>query len=571
MTQAFAANLFAFSSPDPETRRRVSERVRGHPAFSWVGEPGPGWVAGLAPLPPRPPIPVAHGLVVAQDTRGVFDQRRRESLLQLIDVHPEDLHRLPGDFSFLRCRTDGSATVARAVGGSQPLFLWRSGDSAAVSTCLSYLLRFVDASFEPDLLVLASHASGCSVFPNRRTAIEGVSILARGHYATIGRDTNVGRYWSPPETEARWTRATFAEHAREFRSQLLRSLRDAVASEGNLLSFSGGVDSSAIASLLMGRLEAPLSTVTFLPDGLKSLEHEGGFVDRILRQYPHRLQHSWKFRLSPGDRLRYLERAPLVPCVVTHPVLHVLPDLMRDQEIRVLFGGEFADELFGSIHTFADWAHNTTILDLILHPLRIPSSPKQVRRWARHHLLWLRGRPSLIAGSELPPLFADELREEYRDWYAGEQARLAADARARAFLAYAFEESVDVATAMNWEVASSLGVARSYPLLDRSLLELVFRCPPREAQRRMSKRLLRHALKDDVVRDNLFRRDKGLAEPRAPSWVPWSTPIPDALRPAIRPVAREVEACLPTSDALRLRLLLNMLNALRTSSTLGAR
>lgn len=566
MSHAFVSNLFAFRSPDPEARRRVDRRVRNDRSFTWVGEPGPQWIAGLAPLPPRGPHPVADSLVVAEDSRNALARSGtgRQELLAIVDGAPGRLAGIPGDFTFLRCRPDGSATIARSVGGPVPLYVWTAGDAAAIATCLDYLVRFVDVDFRLNPLVAAALANAWGPFIDDQAPLEGVWLLPRGHAAEVARGTRVIRYWDPPMPASRWTRAERVERTEQLREHIVESLVRSVASDGNLLAFSGGADSSALASLLMGTLGIPLSTLTFLPAPVESLEQELRFIDPLMRRYAHKLQSSWQLRLSDEDRLRMIRAAPRVASVVVNPALHVLPGLARERRLNVLLGGEFVDELLGSIRTFDDWANNTSLSGLVAHPLQIPSGPLRMLHWTRHRVRHLARKPRLFLPPALPAMFAPGLRQQYRDWYADQQRRLALDPHPRAYLCYRFRQGVDVTTAVNWEVTSSLGMARSFPMLQREIVELVFSAPAREAQDRRPKRLVRNALRRDVAPMNLLRTDKGhRVRPPLP-WAAWEAPLPAGLESVVAPSwFPEPPARVSVLDALRLEALANMLEALR--------
>jgi hypothetical protein len=88
---------------------------------------------------------------------------------------------------------------------------------------------------------------------------------------------------------------------------------------------------------------------------------------------------------------------------------------------------------------------------------------------------------------------------------------------------------------MNWEVASALGIRRSFPFFNRDVLELAFQCHPAELIGPDYKKLLRAALRDDVPERNLNRQDKG-------GWgvylrvghTAWGSVLPEALQAVLR-------------------------------------
>ena len=62
---------------------------------------------------------------------------------------------------------------------------------------------------------------------------------------------------------------------------------------------------------------------------------------------------------------------------------------------------------------------------------------------------------------------------------------------------------------MSWEGNSTLNLRRSFPFLQREVIELAYACHPAELIRPGHKLLLRRALELDVPAHNLNRADKG--------------------------------------------------------------
>src|SRR5207302_10789910 len=130
----------------------------------------------------------------------------------------------------------------------------------------------------------------------------------------------------------------------------------------------------------------------------------------------------------------------------------------REAPVRVLFGGEFADEICGGAGTTPDWAAHTSLLRVLTG--RWPSGPKDILRWVKHRTLAVQQNPVLPLPGILPAFARTAIGDEYRDWYAGRRRRAAADTDDRRFLHLCVEISNWVP--MNWEAASALGVRRSF-------------------------------------------------------------------------------------------------------------
>src|SRR5947208_15615132 len=77
------------------------------------------------------------------------------------------------------------------------------------------------------------------------------------------------------------------------------------------------------------------------------------------------IERSWTVRLRAETRLGLLRAVPRIVFHVIHPALCALPGITREAPVRVLFGGEFADEVCGSAFTLPDWPHYTSRVDLL--------------------------------------------------------------------------------------------------------------------------------------------------------------------------------------------------------------
>ena len=503
------ANLFAACDPDPLSLAALERDLRTSGEFRSVSRPSLGWVVATSPLPGGEGSdgPLLGGVVEFVEGEDVVCDRLRE-LCRLSDQAPERLGQLPGDFGFIRLRSDGSATVVRSCGGLVPFYLTRAGDRLAVSTRLGDLVRYLPDGPRLDPLVNAVWTSGWGLFPDGRTFLDNVSIVNRGCFAqlTPGRITT-NRYWDPrPRSLEPPTAARAAEHAQGLRALLLTKLaRDLDPEGGNLLTLSGGVDSSSLAALAAGVLKRPLATWSLLPEPEELFRREMSYIEPLVRRLG--VERTYVVRVRKETRLELLRAAPPAVFHVIHPALCALPSLLVEGDVRVLFGGEFADEVCGSVFTFGDWARNTTLRQLVAGVRRGSLGSRFVLRWAKRRLLALGRRHIVPFPSDLPPFIRSDLREEYRTWFAARRQAAVGESVARRDLALHAE--ADGFVAMNWEAASALGVRRSFPFFNREVLELAFECHPSELVGPGTKKLLRAALRTDVPEENLFRPDKG--------------------------------------------------------------
>jgi hypothetical protein len=531
------ANLFAVYDPDPSASVARLADLRASGEFARISQPVTGWTVAVSPLPGE-----ANGHHVSPAGAAEFVEGadvlcdRLFELCQVADGSPESLARFPGDFGFLRIRADGSAIAVRSCGGLVPFYLTRSGDRMAVATRLGDLVRYLPEEPRLDPLVNAVWASGWSLFPEGRTQLAGVNILGRGHFArlTPGRPIARSCYWDPrPARVARPTPAVAAEHVARLRSLLVAQLERDLDPDGrNLLTLSGGVDSSSLAALTARAVGRRFSTWSLLPEAEERFQHEMSYIEPLVRALG--VERTRIVRLRKETHLALLRAAPRVVFYVLHQALCDLPAVLAEGEVRVLFGAEFADEVCGSGFTIPDWALSTSLPRLIAGVGRLPFGRRDVLRWAKHRLLGITGRPKLPFPPGLGAFVKAEVGEEYRAWAAARRRAAGAEPPMKRYLALQAEK--DGFVTMNWEAASALGVRRSFPFFNRAVLELAFECHPSELVGPGTKKLLRAALADDVPSRNLFRVDKGhWGENARDLQLELNGPLPPGLETVVRP------------------------------------
>jgi hypothetical protein len=350
-----------------------------------VWRPADGWVAAAAPLPDSLTDDAyaggfvqQHGLAFAEGRDLLVDDQpdpvdALRQVVELSDHRPADLDTLPGDFGFIRFRSDGGATVVRSCGGLVPMYIkppspHGRGDGGkgarwAVGTRLGDFVRYLPEEPELDPLPNAIWAGSWIMFPEGRTFLKGVRLLERGYYARLGVNgpAQTAPYWKPrPQHIPYPSREVEREHAARLRELLIAKLeRDLDPSGGNLLTLSGGVDSSSLAALAGGVVGRDLMLWSLVPRKEREdlVAHEMSFIEPLAQQYgfTRRWAVHWHERLV----LDLWQQAPQVVFHIVHPALCSLPGLMREAEVRVLVGGESADEVCGSKFTLPDWARQT--------------------------------------------------------------------------------------------------------------------------------------------------------------------------------------------------------------------
>ncbi len=552
--------FFAYFDPDPAGMSAMESDLRRSGRFDWVGHAPSRWL-------------------VARSGAEHDSQSEFVSLENWPDVpHAELAARLRqhdwenflcsgrGNYAFAHFDRSGRVRLVRASAGVVPIYVWRVGERLACASRLGEIARFVPDEPELEPLVNATCCTMHGWLGDRRTFLTNTQMLAMGETACASNSAwSISRWWDPSKARPlRPTGVAAEEHAQQFRSLLLRNLESAFETgESTVLTLSGGVDSSALAALAAGTLGRRFSTLSFIPAVEPNHSGTRALIDSLLAPFRQNVVDRWEFEHSIRSRLGLVQQAQREVFLVANPALCVLPRL-ADAGIRSLCGGEYCDDLFGSVLTREDWDLSTSLTDLVRHRDELPRGARSALGWAYRRALMRVGRAPLHRPRVLPRFIRSELRADYRELMRDKQRSLAEDRRPRVFLAQRLE-SAQNAVAQNWEVTSSLGVRRFYPFVSRELVELAFACHPSEGQGPGTKKLVRRALRGLVPDSHLLRETKeDWTEP--PTLVTWGRPVPEELSKIVAPeVAERPPAQLDGADALRLTLLLNISEGLRTA------
>lgn len=554
------SDLFAFSDPDPQVLDAVEATLVRVGRFHEVWRPTTDWVAAKAPLPysvgDGPEVRDA-GLAFVEGRDRVVPGRGGHEARQVAELalgHPERLGRLPGDIGLLAFGPGGSAVAVRSCGGLAPLHVYCNRSRRAVATRTGDLARYLPEPPGIDPLTWAAWATGTGVFPYNRSFLQHTLVVPRGHAAVLapGRVPRLVRYFDPrPDRWPHRSQEADEEHVTRLRSVLVDTLASELHPDGgNLLTLSGGVDSSSLGALAARVARRPVWSLSLLaPEGDPERSRELQFIEGLAGYAG--ITRRWNADLDLPSCLERVGQAPPVPIPVVHPALCLLRGIADEAGVRVLFGGELADEICGGPAVLPDWLTATSLWQLARSRGRLPTGRRDIARWAAWRLAFAAGRPKLPVGAEAPSFVAEPVRAEYRQWRA--DLRRAASRGPTPWRYLELRTSLDGWVAMNWEVTSALGIRRCIPFLTRATLELAFSCHPSEMLGPGTKRLLRVALADDVPTANLGRPDKG----RGADWagnqpVPVTGSLPPQLDSLLAPAVREPGATLPMIEAFLL-------------------
>lgn len=564
-------NLIAILQPDPRLRRDEYSRLHDSGLYESVLQRDDGWLLGTQPLPGSEPSP-AHPQLHFCEGAHLFSHSPGQSLRDLAECcsrDPAALQRFSGDFSVLHFTAAGKLTLVRSAAGRVPLYFRCEGERLLIATRLDYVAAFTGDALRLDPLASALALSGYGALPDTRSPLLGTQLLPSGHWLKLSPpgSPKPQRYWFPRRAPQAPTRSSRQEHARALYQGLHRTLQRELAPAGNLLWLSGGTDSSALAALICGELQRPLSAQVFTAPDATSARRDAQYLQQLRRQY--HFAHWWQQQNTPQHCLQLAQTGPRTVYPTCYFPLSALPEAQRRAPIHVALSGEFADEGCGSPRLIGDWldhARPASLLSRAPSPGGLPA----LRHWLAWQWRQVRGRPWLRLPAALPPALRPAVHAEYRDYLRDRQHSFLRDPEPLRSLW--FRVTQDAWRAEWWEATTAMGVRPLAPFHTRELLDLYFTCHPEEgfdAQR--PKALLRRAMHGHMPEYNRLRPDKG----------EWSGFLSGVLLPALRPHASLTgelldaswlqrhfgsrELCqLPALDALHLCWLSNMLGAIES-------
>lgn len=305
----------------------------------------------------------------------------------------ECLHRLRGMFAFgLWDAQQQRLFLARDRLGIKPLYYYHTSDRFLFSSEVRGLLA---SGLVPRQLSLAGLDSylGLGAVQGPLTMIEHVYALPAGHYGICqdGKFT-VHTYWKlPTQVNEEWEhrpRRKIVEHLREL---LEESIRLRLISDVPLGAFlSGGVDSSAIASLMTRASPMPPQTVSIV------------FPEQEFSEAPYMRLIAQRFGSVHREIVltaeELLETLPEALAAMDQPTFdgintYIVSKYTRQGGLTVALSGVGGDELFGGYPSFL-WAPRLERLRqwvpsplkygaaaLIQHALRHNDRARKLGRW----------------------------------------------------------------------------------------------------------------------------------------------------------------------------------------------
>lgn len=510
------ANFVASWHPDPSARERHTALIRDQLAIPVVHVLPSGWVVGIKPLPRTSADEVfsaAQGLVVLHGPASMGVGTESGEVARLSDRvrhRPLELGECSGDFALAAFGLEGECALVSTPAALPPLYFAQDGPAVTVASRLDWITALRPNPPIIDRLPLALWAAGTPQFLDGRTVIQSIRRMRRGAQLHLGpgaspTETNLTTvFLGQPGADRALGKVDVAQ---ALRQHVLHKLETELVSDGlNLLSLSGGLDSSTLAALArtMGK---PFKAVTLLAADPQVREHELPYIRAALgERYPENwIEIPWPHKEYQTE---VLAKAPAILHPVLHPVLCEMQDLQRDHPIVTYFGGEFCDELIGGSGVIAEWCADTPLMAAWQRtPIRMQGWTFGFRQYLAQRLSTARRRPPLAVPPSLAAHFDDELRREYSSWLGSYRRHSPRDPAGLTLSRW--QDICTPVIDMNWEASSQLNIRRSFPLIGREVLGLLWRT---SASLRLGpdyKELFRQAFAQDAPASILNRPDKG--------------------------------------------------------------
>lgn len=465
-----------------------------------------------------------------------------EVLVHLYEDHGDALvHALEGMFTFaIWDQRRARLLVARDRWGEKPLFYREQGRELVFASELTTLLSGLQRS--PGLEREAVDAFFVFGYvPGSQTLAGGVHQLPPAHLLTWERHTGlqpIRRYWSPAAPQAR-PAESWPMLVAEILKLLRASVRRCLAADvpvGVLLS--GGVDSTLLAALAAQESAHPLTTFT--------VGYDVGDVNETsaARQVAGLLGTEHRELVLTQDAIA--ETVPGLLAAIDQPIadqalvpLHAVSRFAR-RDVKVVIGGEGADEIFGGYPRYRSFRLATRLGRLVppfvtaevveavvgrtdrgargrrlAHVLAAPSAAARNVDWVTA------GRSHLRRGLYGPALertirASDEFLGDYRSSF-GTRAETSLAGRLMHIDQLRWLPD-DVLTKSD-RASMLVGLEMRAPFLDRHLAEFAASIDVRTHLRHDGKALLRHILGEAIPEIAGRPRPKTAFRTPASSWL----------------------------------------------------
>ncbi len=281
--------------------------------------------------------------------RGTSDT---EVLLRMYEKYGDELFsKLNGMFAFaLYDRTKGILLLVRDPIGEKPLYWTRQGDTLIFGSELKALRAHPLCSHELDTNSIAQYLM-YEYIPAPATIYKGVQKLEPGTTLTYDGTKITIRRFNTFHSALGSSQKTTAAAEDELFALLEQSVTDRMVADVPVGVFlSGGLDSSTVAYFAQRSSERQIKTFSI---GFKDASFDESKYAREVALFLGTDHH--EYVVGPEDLLRVIKR---IPQVLDEPMADssIIPSLILSEftsrEVKVVLGGDGADELFFGYDTF---------------------------------------------------------------------------------------------------------------------------------------------------------------------------------------------------------------------------
>ena len=458
-----------------------------------------------------------------------------EVLVHLYEEYGEEfLLHLEGMFALALWDTrERKLILARDRIGIKPVYYWVNGAAISFASEIKSIVTLPGFSAAVDEDALAEYAGiGYAVAPT--TIFKGVLKLPPAS-AMVWQDNQhtIRRYWAPPDEVD--DSLCYGDWVEKTRHELERAVQDHMVSDVPVGAFlSGGIDSSAVVSLMSSSSDQELSTY--------SIGYRGGQVANYYNELPYAREVANRMGSKHCEIEVQPDVASLLPKLIWHleePISDsaimttYLVSELAAKSVKVILSGVGGDELFAGYNRYLGDHYNHRY--------------QKVPRWCRSHVmpkiasLLPSGRQNrLMDLSRYAKRFlsASEMdwRERYRYFLAIADDQVVDKLLSRAASTNGFAAAADAETAedellrlfrIDWQtqlaenlllltdkMSMAVSLECRVPFLDHRLVELASQIPARhKLPNGRLKGLLKDALQGVLPNSIISRRKRGFGAP----------------------------------------------------------
>ncbi|MFT7405594.1 MAG: hypothetical protein ACI955_002666 [Zhongshania sp.] len=516
------ADAVALWQPDSHERKLAQARLQKIDRVNTIVTPD-GWLLAIRCLPETNigDVYCEEAQVFMAQGADLFPTDDKSSPFNAIAIKKDLIEATrycatatTSDFSAAHLGENGTLTVMQSHAALMPIFTAQNKNWLLWSTSLDFAALARPAAPELDDAIAAMVASLASLFAEGRSLIQGIAEEKRGQRIRLKPQkkncyTNCDdEFLGKPLANAHMDKESCGAALRKIVLDNLK--KDLSGKHTNLLSLSGGRDSSTLALLCQDHLKIPITTASLTPSQGDWKSKELDSILALLKDTPaqNKLIIDWP---DGSYQANVLNKKPPTAHFVLHPMLCELSFITAKKRVDVYFGGEFCDELIGGEAVLGEWLADLGFFKShsklpIKTQTRIVTSRHLIKTYLNTKHRWSNKLLQVKYGDGVPGFIAPDLKNPIRTLLIkGSHFGLSASEQPL----HRFHQKYAAVLGMNWAACSIMGIRRSFPLLTRETLTLLRGTHAKHRLAPKSKELFTAAFKSLVPAGILEREGKG--------------------------------------------------------------